>query len=115
RSTPGGIINGGVAQQIQSRVGLVPVVTIIAVVVLLVLELCLRRSRWGVELRAVGSRADAAARLGINVRRTQFFTYLLASVLALPAAVIVMAQIGIGDGRPSLSYTLASVTVVVLA
>lgn len=26
-----------------------------------------------------------------------------------------MAQIGIGDGRPSLSYTLSSVTVVVLA
>ncbi|QJU52598.1 ATP-binding cassette domain-containing protein [Herbiconiux sp. KACC 21604] len=115
RSTPGGIIFGPVADQIQGRIGIVPVVTIVAVVVLLVLEFALRRTRWGVELRGVGSRVDAAARLGIKVKRTQFLSYVLCSFLVLPAAVIMMAQIGIGDGRPSLSYTLSSVTVVVLA
>ncbi|GAA2228416.1 ATP-binding cassette domain-containing protein [Herbiconiux moechotypicola] len=115
RSTPGGIIFGPVADQIQGRIGIVPVVTIVAVAVLLLLEFALRRTRWGVELRGVGSRADAAARLGIRVKRTQFFSYVLCSFLVLPAAVIMMAQIGIGDGRPSLSYTLSSVTVVVLA
>jgi ribose transport system ATP-binding protein len=115
RSTPGGIIFGGVAEQIQARVGIVPIVTILGVAVLLLLEFALRRTRWGVELRGVGSRIDAAGRLGINVKRTQFLSYVLCSFLVLPAAVIMMAQIGIGDGRPSLSYTLASVTVVVLA
>jgi ribose transport system ATP-binding protein len=115
RSTPGGIIFGDVADQIQARIGIVPVVTILAVVVLLVLELALRRTRWGLELRAVGSRVDAAGRLGIKVKRTQFLSYVLCSFLVLPAAVVMMSQIGIGDGRPSLSYTLASVTVVVLA
>ena len=115
RSTPGGIIFGPVAEQIQARIGIVPIVTIIAVVVLLGLEFALRRTRWGVSLRAVGSRVDAAGRLGIKVKRTQFFSYVLCSFLVLPAAVIMMAQIGIGDGRPSLSYTLSSVTVVVLA
>ncbi|CAA9216510.1 MAG: hypothetical protein AVDCRST_MAG83-241 [uncultured Arthrobacter sp.] len=115
RSTPGGIIFSGVAEQIQARIGIVPVVTIVAVLVLLALEVALRRTRWGVELRAVGSRIDAAGRLGIRVKRTQFLSYVLCSALVLPAAVIMMAQIGIGDGRPSLSYTLASVTVVVLA
>ncbi|WP_440708156.1 ATP-binding cassette domain-containing protein [Herbiconiux sp. YIM B11900] len=115
RSTPGGIIFGDVADQIQARVGIVPIVTILAVAVLLFLEFALRRTRWGVELRGVGSRIDAAARLGIKVERTRFFSYVLCSFLVLPAAVIMMAQIGIGDGRPSLSYTLSSVTVVVLA
>jgi ribose transport system ATP-binding protein len=115
RSTPGGIIFGPIADQIQARIGIVPVVTIVAVVVLLLLEFALRRTRWGVELRGVGSRIDAAGRLGIKVKRTQFFSYVLCSFLVLPAAVIMMAQIGIGDGRPSLSYTLSSVTVVVLA
>lgn len=115
RSTPGGVIFPGVADMVQARVGIVPVVTIVAVVVLVALEFALRRTRWGVELRAVGSRDTAAARLGIRVRLVRFASYVLCSILVLPAAVVLMAQIGIGDGRPSLSYTLSSVTVVVLA
>jgi len=84
-------------------------------VLLVLLEVALRRTRWGVQLRAVGSHDAAAARLGIRVGWVRFLSYVLCSLLVLPAAVILMAQIGIGDGRPSLSYTLASVTVVVLA
>ncbi|MDL9980051.1 ATP-binding cassette domain-containing protein [Microbacterium sp. ASV49] len=115
RSTPGGVIFPAVADMIQARVGIIPVVTIIAVVVLLALEVALRRTRWGVELRAVGSKADASERLGLRVRWVRLLSYVLASLLMLPAAVVLMAQIGIGDGRPSVSYTLSSVTVVVLA
>ncbi|MDR7183268.1 ribose transport system ATP-binding protein [Microbacterium trichothecenolyticum] len=115
RSTPGGVIFPGVADVIQVRVGIIPAVTIVGVVLLILLELALRRTRWGVELRAVGSQDAAAGRLGIRVRRVRFFSYVLCSLLVLPAAVVLMAQIGIGDGRPSVSYTLASVTVVVLA
>ncbi|MBN9174303.1 MAG: ATP-binding cassette domain-containing protein [Microbacterium sp.] len=115
RSTPGGVIFPGVADMIQARVGIVPVVTIVAVVVLVVLEVALRRTRWGVELRAVGSQSAASERLGIRVGWVRFLSYVLASLLVLPAAIVLMAQIGIGDGRPSVSYTLSSVTVVVLA
>jgi ribose transport system ATP-binding protein len=115
RSTPGGVIFPGVADLIQARIGIIPVVTIVGVVLLVLLEVALRRTRWGVSLRAVGSQDAAAARLGIRVRWVRFFSYVLCSLLVLPAAIVLMAQIGIGDGRPSVSYTLASVTVVVLA
>ncbi|MFC5503105.1 ATP-binding cassette domain-containing protein [Lysinimonas soli] len=115
RSTPGGLISETVTSAVSSRVGIVPVVTIVATVIVLVLEWGLRRTRWGVELRAVGSRRDAAERLGIPARRVLLFSYLLCSLLVLPAAIIMMAQIGIGDGTPSISYTLSSVTIVVLA
>jgi len=115
RTTPGGIISRKVTKVIYAGIGFVPVVTIVAAVIALGLEWALRRSRWGVELRAVGSRRAAAERLGIRVRRTQLLSYVLTSLLVFPAAIIMMAQIGIGDGRPSLSFTLASVTVVVLA
>ena len=115
RSTPGGVIFAGVSDMIQARVGLVPIATIAGVVLLVLLEVALRRTRWGVQLRAVGSHDAAAARLGIRVGWVRFLSYVLCSLLVLPAAVILMAQIGIGEGRPSLSYTLASVTVVVLA
>ncbi|PRB16575.1 ATP-binding cassette domain-containing protein [Microbacterium sp. MYb62] len=115
RSTPGGVIFPAVAEMIQARVGVVPVMTLIGVAVLVLLDVALRRTRWGVELRAVGSQDAAASRLGIRVGWVRFLSYVLCSVLVLPAAVAMMAQIGIGDGRPSVSYTLASVTVVVLA
>ena len=115
RSTPGGVIFPAVADMIQARVGVIPVITILGVAVLVALEVALRRTRWGVELRAVGSQDAAAGRLGIRVGWVRFLSYVLCSVLVLPAAVAMMAQIGIGDGRPSVSYTLSSVTVVVLA
>lgn len=115
RSTPGGTITTQVTDWVFAAVGFVPVVTIIAVVIALALEWALRRTRWGVELRAVGSRKDAAARLGIRTNRVHLLSYVLTSVLVLPTAVILMSQIGVGDGRPGLSFTLTSVTVVVLA
>lgn len=115
RETPAGVISFDVTEKLQSKVGFVPVVTIVAVAVALALECALRWSRWGVSLRAVGSRADAAERLGIKVGWVRFWSYVTATLLVLPAGLLVMAQIGIGDGRPSLSYTLNSVTVVVLA
>jgi ribose transport system ATP-binding protein len=115
RGTPGGAFLPDLTSLVLARVGFVPVSAVFALAVAIVLELALRRTRWGVELRAVGSRADAAERLGIDVSRTRRRSYVLTSLLVLPAALILMAQIGVGDGRPGLSYTLSSVTVVVLA
>ncbi|MDV8070757.1 ATP-binding cassette domain-containing protein [Rhodococcus sp. IEGM 1366] len=115
RKTPGGTISSIVAEQVSARVGILPVAILVAISIAVGLEILLRTTRWGVELRATGSHQEAAASLGIKTTRVQMLSYLLCSVLVLPAAVIMMAQIGIGDGRPGLSYTLSSVTVVVLA
>ena len=116
RPTPGGTINDGVATTIQTVWGgVIPAVLVIAVVVLLILEALLRRSRWGLHLRAAGSNADVAASLGVRVRTSKFLSYLIGSALVIPAGLIMMAQIGIGDGTPSVAYTLSSVTLVVLA
>lgn len=115
RGTPGGIITPEVTELIFAKVGFIPIITIVAVAVALLLEWALRRSRWGLELRAVGSRKEAAERLGINSQRVRLFSYVATSLLVMPTAVILMSQIGIGDGRPGLSFTLTSVTVVVLA
>jgi ribose transport system ATP-binding protein len=115
RGTPGGTITPAVTDLIFAKIGFVPIITIIAVLIALGLEWALRRSRWGVELRAVGSRKDAAERLGIKSGRVRLLSYVVTSVLVMPTAVVLMSQIGVGDGRPGLSFTLTSVTVVVLA
>ncbi|MFF9346275.1 ATP-binding cassette domain-containing protein [Streptomyces sp. NPDC014734] len=115
RDTPGGTIFPSVVDGIQARFGAVPLVTVLAVLLVLLLELALRRTRWGVELRALGSGPDAAERLGVKIRLIRFTSYVICSALVLPAGIILMAEIGVGDGRPGLAYTLNSVTVVVLA
>jgi len=115
REVPDGIISASVAQQLSMRVGPIPVVIIVAVLVVLGLELALRRTRWGLEIRAVGSVRDSAEKLGVRAVRRQIGAYLLCAFLVFLASVIVMSQIGIGDGRPSIGYTLSSITVVVLA
>ncbi|TXN32648.1 ATP-binding cassette domain-containing protein [Lacisediminihabitans profunda] len=115
RNTPGGAVSTQLSAVVFTNVGFVPVATIVAVIIALLVEFALRRTRWGVELRAVGSRKDAAERLGINSKRAHLLSYILTSLLVVPASVLQFAQIGIGDGRPGLSFTLSSVTVVVLA
>lgn len=115
RGTPGGIISSQLTSLVTAKVGPIPVAFIVAVVAALLLEWALRRSTWGAQLRAVGSRSDAAARIGINVRRVGLMSYVVTSLLVLPTAIILMSQIGIGDGRPGLAFTLTSVTVIVLA
>lgn len=116
RSTPGGLFAPALTEIVLYKLGgWVPLSAVFAIVAVLFLEWALRRTRWGVELRAVGSRKDAAGRLGINTGRVQMLSYLVTTLLVMPAAVILMSQIGVGDGRPGLSFTLSSITVLVLS
>ncbi|WP_219996033.1 ATP-binding cassette domain-containing protein [Nocardioides humi] len=115
REVPAGVVAESVSTQVMARVGPLPVAIIAAAAVAVVLEVALRRTRWGVALRATGSRRDAAEKIGVRTTRAQLGAYLLAGALTCGAAVLLMAQIGIGDGRPGVGYTLSSITVVVLA
>lgn len=115
RETPDGIVSEPFSTQVMARFGPFPVAILAATVVAVLLEVALRRTRWGVNLRATGSRRDAAATIGVSTIRVQLGAYLVASLLVLGASFLLMAQIGIGDGRPGVGYTLSSITVVVLA
>ena len=55
---------------------------VIALLVVLILWAMLRWTRFGRNLYAVGGNTESALMLGINVRRTQFFAYVLCGVLA---------------------------------
>ena len=115
RATPGGSISGAVTNAVEEQIGPVPVALIVAVVIALLLELLLRRTTWGVHLRAVGSRRDAAEQLGVRSRAVRFRSYVAGALLVLPAGILLMAQVGVGDGSTGQTYTLSSITIVVLA
>jgi ribose transport system ATP-binding protein len=114
RSAPDGYIAASVTNAIQTKVGPIPVAFIVFVLVAFALEFGLRRSRFGMRLRAVGSDEESARRVGVPVNRIALLGYLGASLLTLLGAVVLLAQLGVGDPGQGSGYTLTSITAVVL-
>jgi ribose transport system ATP-binding protein len=114
RPFQGGYIKTGITDVVQKKVGIIPVALIIAVCLAILLEYCLRYTRWGLALRAVGSNEDAARRLGVRVNRTIVGAYVASGLLTFLGGIMLMAQIGVGDPTQGVTYTLGSITAVVL-
>ena len=114
RETPGGNINQIVSAHITTSWGAIPVAFIILVAISVFLEYYVRSSKWGMRLRAVGSDEESARRLGVPINKTVIVAYVASALFAGLGAVMLMAQLGIGDPAQGTSYTLQSITAVVL-
>lgn len=79
-----------------------------------VAELLLRFSRPGLALRAVGSDETRAHRLGARVNATHVAAYVVCSLFAAAGGMMLASQVGVGDPRIGVNYTLTSITAVVL-
>ncbi|HEX5118014.1 MAG TPA: ATP-binding cassette domain-containing protein [Pseudonocardiaceae bacterium] len=114
RPFQGGFISTTVTGYITATIGYVPIAFIVAVIAAVALELALRFTSWGRGLRAVGSHEESARRLGVKVNRTHVLAYVACALLTFVGALLLMAQIGVGDPTQGVSYTLSSITAVVL-
>ena len=114
RATPGGIVSTTITAAITKKVGRFPVVFLVLIVVTLAMEWALRRRPEGLRVRAVGSDEESARRVGVKVTRTVLLGYLASSLFVALGAVVLLAQLGIGDPAQGIGYTLSSITAVVL-
>ncbi|WP_272473550.1 ATP-binding cassette domain-containing protein [Baekduia alba] len=114
RPTPDGLISSDLIATITTGWGIVPAAFVVAVVVAVGLQLALTRTRVGIELRAVGSNAEAARVSGISPPVRRLIAYVGCSLLAAAASVLLMAQVGSGDPSAGLDYTLTSVAAAVI-
>jgi ribose transport system ATP-binding protein len=114
RDAPDGYIAVSVTDFISTKVGPVPLAFVVFVVCALLLEFGLRKARFGLRLRAVGSEEESARRVGVPLHRTAILGYVGASLLTLLGAVVLLAQLGVGDPGQGTGYTLTSITAVVL-
>lgn len=114
RPVPAGMLSDHLMALLNSRLGILPVAFMLAVIIAFALEFVLYRRGLGVALRALGSRPEAARTAGLRLHRLRLLAYVSCSVLAGVAAVTMMPQIGIGDPKAGLNYTLGSIAVVVL-
>jgi ABC-type sugar transport system ATPase subunit/ribose/xylose/arabinose/galactoside ABC-type transport system permease subunit len=114
RENPGGYINSSVVETLTSQFGPIPVAFIALVAVAIGSEYLLRKTGLGWRLRATGSNEESARRVGVRVDRTYLLGYIACSLLTAIGAVMLMSQIGVGDPRQGVNYTLSSITAVVL-
>jgi ribose transport system ATP-binding protein len=114
RDNPGGYINTNVVETITWQFGPIPAAFVALVVVAVGSEYVLRRTSLGWRLRAAGSNEESARRVGVWVNGTFLFGYISCSLLTAVGAVMLMSQIGVGDPRQGINYTLSSITAVVL-
>jgi len=114
RDAPDGFINIDITAAITYKLGPIPVAFIALVIAAVLMEWLLRSRPWGWRLRAVGSEEEAARRVGVPTNRTVIVGYMLTSFFTFFGAIMLMAQLGIGDPSQGIGYTLSSITAVVL-
>ena len=109
-----GYISFSIINGLTKAIGPVAIAFVLVVLAAIAAERALHRSRWGRSLRAIGSDATAAFRLGIRPSLVVIGAYVTSALLACVGGVLLMSQVGVGDPTQGVSYTLASVTAVVL-
>jgi ribose transport system ATP-binding protein len=114
RDGPAGYINSNVVDFINWQFGPIPLAFLVLVAFAVAGEYALRKSRPGWQLRATGSNEESARRIGVRIDRTVVAGYVASSLLTACGAVLLMAQIGVGDPQQGVNYTLSSITAVVL-
>ncbi|MFO1070990.1 MAG: ATP-binding cassette domain-containing protein [Geminicoccaceae bacterium] len=114
RPSPGGSFDPALAGWITAKWGPVPVVALATLVLFLGLELLLARGRLGPRLYATGGAREAAFVAGIAIDRVRVAAYLACGLFAALAGLVVAARIGSGDPQAGISFTVTSITAVVV-
>src|SRR5579872_2433786 len=114
RDGPGGYINASVTQALTWQVGPIPVAFLALAACVIASEYALRKTAAGRQIRAVGSNEESTRRIGLRIDRVVVLGYVACSLFAALGAVMLMVQIGVGDPRQGVNYTLSSITAAVL-
>lgn len=114
RPTSDGLINEVVMDAINFKIGFVPLSLIGIIALALLLDFGLFRRYFGMSVRGTGSNATSARLAGISPAKTRLIAYLSCSLIAGLASVPLLGQVGVGDPRAGIDYTLTSIAAVVI-
>ena len=87
---------------------------VVAIVLLVVLAFILRRTSFGVHLRATGSNASAAALSGIGVRKIKVVTYIVSGMLAGVTGILLAGRLTTVHPDMGSGYELQAVAAAVM-
>ena len=109
-----GYVSEGFRQIALGYVGPVPVPVVIWVAVLVVAAVVLYKTPFGRHVYALGGNREAARLSGVNVDLVTVVCYIICSLCALLAGIILLGYVAVGDSRAGLGYELGSIAVVVV-
>lgn len=89
--------------------GIVPVPAIIFIVLLIVFQIILSKTRFGRQVYAIGGNKNAAYLSGIKVDRIKIYAFMVCAMLSSVAAMIHAAQISQGGPNEGQGYELNAV------
>jgi ribose/xylose/arabinose/galactoside ABC-type transport system permease subunit len=98
----------------QGYIGLIPVPVIIAAIVLATLHFALLRTKFGLNVYAVGGNVEAARLAGVDVRATKSRVLVLSAFMASLAGLIVAARLDAGSGTVGEELLLDAIAAVVI-
>jgi len=114
RPSPGGVIDTRIVNALGTQVGAVPVIFLVAIGAAVVLQVGLRRSWFGLAVRAVGSNENGATTTGARPMAVRLGAFAVSGMLVGAASVCLLAQVGSGDPSAGTNYTLTSISAAVI-
>jgi ribose transport system ATP-binding protein len=114
RPSPGGLVSDTFLDTFSSNIGPVPLAALVVGLLFVVAEFLLLRGRLGQRLYGAGSSTEASVVVGINTALVRAGAYVFCSLCAAAAGLLIAARIGSGDPQAGASFTLSSVTAVVV-
>lgn len=94
--------------------GIIPFPALIAIILSLIALLVIKYSRIGIYVLAVGGHEEGARKQGISVEKVKYFVFILVSILAMLAGVVVTGRLGTGTPNAGEMFELDVITAVVL-
>jgi ribose transport system ATP-binding protein len=115
RMTASGSISPLFSSMIKYKLGgKWPVTTLVVLVVFVLAEIVLQKTRFGTYLYAVGSNREAAFSSGIRTDRIRTLAYVWSGVFCALAGIVLAVRVGCGDPQAGTTFTTQTLTAVVL-
>jgi ribose transport system permease protein len=113
-STPQGRASPWWTDFYTDKIGPVPLLVVIAVVIGAALWVMLNRTAWGRHVYAVGGDPEVSRVSGLRADRVALSAYVLAGLLAGITGIVVIGSTGVGDASAAASLEFESLAVVVI-
>ncbi|HEU4974366.1 MAG TPA: ABC transporter permease [Baekduia sp.] len=113
-AAPGGVVPTTFSDPLTALLGDTVPVALLVLIGLALVWLVLRRTRFGVNLFAVGADESAAEMSGVRVRSVKLATYGLAGLMYALAGLYYSAEVGTGDPNSGAPFLLTAFATVAL-
>jgi ribose transport system permease protein len=114
RPTPGGGVNSELSDAFTYAIGPIPTSLLLIIATVLVITIMLRKTSFGIAMKALGANEHSAQLTGINTTAMRISAHVLGGLMAGMAGLYVSMVTMTGDAGIGPTYTLNSIAAIVL-